>query len=144
MTPCYPSPCVQLPPSSAQPHARLTLRHSYSRLLRLCVSVSLPAPTRSWWQIPCSQQLAASCTSLCALFRTPFLCFQSFAASFSKTPGVGGTSARCLGVGACSGLANPGLCSPFVFILLRIHFPATPFLSHPYKTLGVWHRFFPL
>jgi len=60
----------------------VTLRHSYSRLLRLSVSVSL-------WQIPCSQQLAASCTSLCALFRAPFLCFQSFAASFSKTPGVG-------------------------------------------------------
>src|SRR5216684_6259173 len=82
MTPCYPSPCVQLPPSSAPPHARLTLRHSYSRFLRLCVSMFL-------WQIPCSQQLAASCTSLCALFRAPFLCFQSFAASFSKTPGVG-------------------------------------------------------
>jgi len=61
-----------------------TPRHSYSSLLRLCVSVSL-------WQIPCSQQLAASCTSLRALFRPPFLCFQSFAASFSKTPGLGGT-----------------------------------------------------
>src|SRR6266478_1381431 len=58
--------------------------HSYSSLLRLCVSVSL-------WQIPCSQQLAASCTYLCAFFRAPFLCFQSFAASFSKTPGLGGT-----------------------------------------------------
>jgi len=61
-----------------------TPRNSYSSLLRLCVSVSL-------WQIPCSQQLAASYSSLCALFRAPFLCFQSFAASFSKTPGVGGT-----------------------------------------------------
>ena len=61
-----------------------TLWHSYSRLLRLCASVSP-------WQIPCSQQLAASCISLCALFRAPFLCFQSFAASFAKTPGVGGT-----------------------------------------------------
>jgi len=28
--------------------------------------------------------------SLCALFRTPLLCFQSFAASFQKTPGGGG------------------------------------------------------
>jgi len=62
----------------------VTLRHSYSRLIRLCGSVSL-------WQIPCSQQLAASYTSLCALFRAPILCFQSFAASFPKTPGVGGT-----------------------------------------------------
>jgi len=61
----------------------VTLRHSYSRVLRLSVSVSL-------WQIPCSQQLAASCTSRCALFRAPSLSFQSFAASFSKTPGVGG------------------------------------------------------
>ncbi len=55
----------------------------------LRVSVSLPAPALSGWQIPCSQQLAASCTSLCAFFRTPFLCFQELAASFSKTPGVG-------------------------------------------------------
>src|SRR5258707_15411038 len=28
--------------------------------------------------------------SLCALFRTPFLCFQQLAASFTKTPGGGG------------------------------------------------------
>jgi hypothetical protein len=45
------------------------------------------------WQIPCSQQFAASFTSLCALFRTPFLCFQSFAASFAKKPGWGGPHA---------------------------------------------------
>jgi hypothetical protein len=62
----------------------VTLRPSYSRLIRLCGSVSL-------WQIPCSQQLAASYISLRALFRTPILCFQSFAAAFPKTPGVGGT-----------------------------------------------------
>src|SRR5467141_3500359 len=41
------------------------------------------------WQIPCSQKLAASLSSLCALFRTPVLCFQPVAASFAKTPGVG-------------------------------------------------------
>src|SRR5467141_1554435 len=29
---------------------------------------------------------------LCSLFSTPVLCFQSLAASFCKTPGVGGTS----------------------------------------------------
>jgi hypothetical protein len=70
--------------TSIQIHRGITLRPSYSRLIRLCGSLSL-------WQISCSQQLAASYTSLCALFRTPILCFQSFAASFPKTPGVGGT-----------------------------------------------------
>src|SRR5258708_35983442 len=39
-------------------------------------SVFLPAPTGSGRQIPCSQQLAASLSLFCALFRTPFLCFQ--------------------------------------------------------------------
>jgi hypothetical protein len=33
------------------------------------------------------------CSPLCALFRTPFLCFQPFAASFAKTPGWGGSHA---------------------------------------------------
>src|SRR5258707_15110035 len=60
-------------------------QHPYSRLRRLCVSVSL-------WQIPCSDKLTASLLSLCPLFRAPFLCFQELAASFCKTPGVGG---RC-------------------------------------------------
>jgi len=41
------------------------------------------------WQTPCSQQFAASLSSLCSLFGTPFLCFQQLAASFPKTPGVG-------------------------------------------------------
>src|SRR5216683_7616659 len=59
-------------------------QHPYSRLRRLCVSVSL-------WQIPRSQKLTASLSSLCPLFRTPFLCFQQLAASFCKTPGVGGS-----------------------------------------------------
>ncbi len=43
----------------------------------------------SLWQTPCSQQFAASLSSLCSLFGTPFLCFQQLAASFPKTPGVG-------------------------------------------------------
>src|SRR6267378_1746354 len=60
-------------------------QHPYSGVRRLCVSVSL-------WQIPCSHKLTASLLSLCPLFRTPFLCFQELAASFCKTPGVGG---RC-------------------------------------------------
>ena len=41
------------------------------------------------WQIPCSQKLAASLSSLCALFGTRSLCFQPLAASFAKTPGWG-------------------------------------------------------
>ena len=43
---------------------------------QLCGSASAPAPTQSGWQIPCSQQLAASLSSLCSLFHTPSLCFQ--------------------------------------------------------------------
>jgi len=41
------------------------------------------------WQIHSFHRLGASLSSLCALFRTCFLCFQSFAASFPKIPGVG-------------------------------------------------------
>src|SRR6266446_1751120 len=59
-------------------------QHPYSGLRRLSVSVSR-------WQIPRSQKLTASLSSLCPLFRTPFLCFQQLAASFCKTPGVGGS-----------------------------------------------------
>ena len=39
-----------------------------------------------------SHVLSCACAlfiSLCALFRAPILCFQSFADSFAKTPGVG-------------------------------------------------------
>ena len=43
------------------------------------------------WQIPCSQNLAASLSSFCVLFCTRSLCFQELAASFAKTPGVGGS-----------------------------------------------------
>jgi hypothetical protein len=55
----------------------------------LCASAPLPAPTLSGWQIHCFQAFAASFPSLCALFCTPSLCFQSLAASFRKIPGVG-------------------------------------------------------
>ena len=41
------------------------------------------------WQIHLFQGLAASLASLCTLFRTRFLYFQSLAASFRKIPGVG-------------------------------------------------------
>src|SRR5216683_8324136 len=70
-------------------------QHPYSGLRRLSVSVSR-------WQIPRSQKLTASLSSLCPLFRTPFLCFQQLAASFCKTPGVGG---RC-------DLSRPPVTSP--------------------------------
>jgi hypothetical protein len=53
----------------------------------LRTSAPSPAATRSGWQIPCYQQFAAFLVSLCTLSRTPFLCFQSFAASFTKTLG---------------------------------------------------------
>ena len=40
-------------------------------------------------QLFCLHRLGASLSSLCAFFCARFLCFQSFAASFCKTPGVG-------------------------------------------------------
>jgi hypothetical protein len=45
-----------------------------------------------FFQLFCCQWIAASCTSLGPLFRPPALCFQSFPASFPKTPGVGWAS----------------------------------------------------
>src|SRR5260370_22952808 len=56
---------------------------------QLCVSVPSPAPTWSGWQIPCSQQFAASCRLFALFSALPVLCFQCFADSFAKTPGVG-------------------------------------------------------
>ena len=41
-------------------------------------------------QLLCLHRFGASLSSLCALSRTRFLCFQWLAASFPKTPGVGG------------------------------------------------------
>jgi len=40
-------------------------------------------------QLFCLHRLGVSLSSLCALFCTRFLCFQSLAASFPETPGVG-------------------------------------------------------
>jgi hypothetical protein len=57
-----------------------------SRPLCLCALRCLPTAGR---QIPSFQELAASFPSLCPLLRTRSLCFQSFAASFRKTPGGG-------------------------------------------------------
>jgi hypothetical protein len=47
-----------------------------------------------FFQLFCCQSIAASCLSLCPLFRPPALCFQSFPASFPKIPRVGGTPSK--------------------------------------------------
>src|SRR5713226_6415271 len=68
-------------------------------------------------QLFCLQAVAASFTSLCALFRTPFLCFQPFAASFAKTPGVGVGSPVCRGAdlrSSCTKAPKTRICNPFV------------------------------
>ena len=64
------------------PGVGVSLRH----LCALCVS-ALSFVSRL--QVPPSQRLAASLRSLFPVFCPRFLCFQSLAASFPKTPGVG-------------------------------------------------------
>ena len=67
------------------------------------------------------------------LIRTP--CRVSpFLATHTQTPGIGVSRLLQLPL-QCWQLQ---FCSPFVFRNLQIPFPATPFLSHPYKTPGVW------
>jgi hypothetical protein len=73
----YPSQYQQLPHSSCH-HGGVPVQ------LQIVSVLSVPL-----WQIHSFHRLGASLSSLCALFRTCFLCFQSFAASFQKTPGVG-------------------------------------------------------
>ncbi len=68
--------------------------------------------------------LAASFPSLCSLFRPPFLCFQPFAASFSKTPGVVypfGTPVRCTDRQKC--LSVSPLLATLTHSLSRKSFP---------------------
>ena len=57
----------------------------------LAVQISPPfsASHRSRITSPVLSCACALFISLCALFRTPILCFQSFADSFAKTPGWG-------------------------------------------------------
>jgi len=59
--------------------------------------------------------------------------------ALTKTPGVGGLFApsrhSSLVYRERSSRRATRDC-PFVFMILRIPFPATPFLSHPYKTTG--------
>src|SRR5713101_7564701 len=57
-------------------------QHPYSRLRRLCVSVSL-------WQIPCSHKLTASLSSLCLFSALPSFVFKSLQPLFAKHPGCG-------------------------------------------------------
>jgi hypothetical protein len=79
---------------------------------------------------------------LCFRFSTPLLCFQWFAASFSKTPGVACTQqeppSRISNLPArrprtvCKPvtLASLGsICKPFPFILLRIAISTSPLFS---------------
>src|SRR6266436_4683751 len=96
--PCNPSSFMQLR-ILLRNGAALSLLFSMASALFLsprgCTPPTFPSGPRRLsalvprWQIPCSQKLAASSSSLCALFRTPFLCFQELAASFAKTPGWG-------------------------------------------------------
>jgi hypothetical protein len=108
---------------------------------------------------PLSAHTSIACSllnSLAALFATPVLCFQSFADSFAKTGGYGGT----LRLSPCSFIPSalregqlhfcPAFvfknlqiplraCPPtplFIFSHLRIPWRANPFVSHPYKTAG--------
>jgi len=64
------------------------LRPLCSALRALCVALFPPSSAQAR-QLVCLHRLGASLSSLCALFCIRFLCFQSFAASFPKTPGVG-------------------------------------------------------
>jgi hypothetical protein len=91
--------------------------------------------------------------SLRSLFTTRVVCFQQLADSFCKTPGGGGTPAKrlfrisdfqplfsCLCVGSAFSASQryhlPSISRPFVFTKIRIPWRATPFFSHPCKSLG--------
>jgi hypothetical protein len=64
------------------------LRSPCLRCVRSVVRFFPPSSAQAR-QLFCLHRLGASLSSLCALFRTRFLCFQSLAASFPETPGVG-------------------------------------------------------
>src|SRR6266851_10036623 len=65
---------------------------------------------------------------VCAPWRLYPLCPHSIAYTSRHHGGVPPTSGFLCSVSLC--LCDNRFCSPFVFILLRIAFPATPFLSH--------------
>jgi hypothetical protein len=107
-----------------------------SHRLRRVTSISLPFSARRAYSLssrgcypsgiprPCLRRLSALCASavnymfsavcrllksLCALFRTPFLCFQQLADSFHKMPGWGGHPECFYG--------TPGVAYPLVSVL---------------------------
>jgi len=91
-------PTTHLPPSSpssASRNTRIPSALNSFHILPVATEVyhqSIPDDNLSSLQtrqLFCLHRLAASLPSLCALFCIRFLCFQSFAASFCKTPGVG-------------------------------------------------------
>jgi len=93
-----------LPPSSALRDANISPVLSTFRILPVTtrrhhagVHLFIPPDDRlsdlPAYQLICLHRLGASLSSLCALFCIRFLCFQSFAASFPKTPGVGVSAA---------------------------------------------------
>jgi len=72
--------------TSMQPLCFHVLAHSFASALSCAFFPSWSARAR---QLFCLHRLGASLSSLRALFCTRFLCFQSLAASFPETPGVG-------------------------------------------------------
>ncbi len=109
-----------------------TLTHSVSRKSFPCHSY---ANTRDGGATvaPVSAPLFAFAI-ICATWRLYPLCPHSIAYTSRHHGGVPPTSGFLCSVSLC--LCGNRFCSPFVFILLRIAFPATPFLSHPYKSPG--------
>jgi hypothetical protein len=90
-------PTLFLPPSSASRAVNISPVLSSFRILpRRHGGVQFMIPDvrlsdLSACQVFCLHRVAASLSSLGTLFCIRFLCFQSFGASFHKTPGVGGT-----------------------------------------------------
>jgi len=75
------------------------------------------------------QRLADSFSLLPLFFRTPILCLQSLADSFCKNTGVWGRLYSCHSPVSCHACRITQLCASFVFMVLQIAFPASPFLS---------------
>ena len=93
----------------------------------------------------CASIACALLNSLAALFSTAVVCFQSFADSFAKTPGVGVLFAnapapqfRLAPVFKNLQIPPPAtsISMPRVFIYLEIPHPATTLFSHRYKSPG--------
>ncbi len=123
----------QLPPSSplsAPRNARIPSVLSSLRILPVVTGVyhqSIPDDRPSGLQTCqpfCLHRLGASLPSLSAFFCTRFLCFQSFAASFPKTPGVGVPArelVRCTEAQKC--LSVPPLPAALTHSVSRKSFP---------------------